>query len=92
MDAEIREAFLLLIEGQRRTDGNINRLTGVVEDMAALSEKRAAELHTAQMRSETAIARYVEAADARMKRIEENLDALIRAITSEHANGKGRAE
>ncbi len=31
---------------------------------------------------------YVEAADARMKRIEENLDGLIRAITREHTNGK----
>lgn len=36
------------------------------------------------------ISRYVDAADARMKRIEENLDALIRAITSEHSNGKGK--
>jgi hypothetical protein len=31
--------------------------------------------------------RCVDAADARMKRIEENLDGLIRAITSEHSNG-----
>jgi len=33
--------------------------------------------------------KYVSAADARMKRIEENLDGLIRAITREHTNGKG---
>jgi ABC-type transporter Mla subunit MlaD len=33
---------------------------------------------------------YVDAADARMKRIEENLDGLIRAITAEHTNGKNR--
>jgi hypothetical protein len=31
---------------------------------------------------------YADAADARMKRIEENLDGLIRAITAEHTNGK----
>jgi hypothetical protein len=31
---------------------------------------------------------FVTAADARMKRIEENLDGLIRAITREHSNGK----
>jgi len=30
------------------------------------------------------------AADARMTRIEENLDGLIRAITAEHGNGKGK--
>ncbi len=33
--------------------------------------------------------KYATAADARMKRIEENLDGLIKAITREHTNGKG---
>jgi len=33
---------------------------------------------------------YADAADARLKHIEENLDALIRAITAEHTNGKNR--
>jgi hypothetical protein len=32
--------------------------------------------------------RSVDAADARMKRLEENLDGLIRAISSEHSNGR----
>ena len=36
------------------------------------------------------ISRYVDAADARMKRLEENLDGLIRAITAEHTNGKSQ--
>jgi hypothetical protein len=36
----------------------------------------------------TSIGKYVDAADARMKRLEENLDGLIRAITAEHSNGK----
>jgi hypothetical protein len=36
------------------------------------------------------VSRYVDAADVRMKRIEENLDGLIRAITAEHSNGKAR--
>ena len=34
------------------------------------------------------VMRYVDAADARMRRIEENLDGLIRAITLEHGNGR----
>ena len=34
------------------------------------------------------VTKYVDAADARMKRIEQNLDGLIRAITSEHSNGR----
>ena len=32
------------------------------------------------------ISRYIDTADARMRRIEENLDGLIRAITAEHSN------
>jgi hypothetical protein len=32
--------------------------------------------------------RYVDSADARMRRIEDNLDGLIRAIAREHANGE----
>ena len=34
------------------------------------------------------IGHYVDAANARTRRLEENLDALIRAITAEHSNGK----
>ncbi|HEV8500417.1 MAG TPA: hypothetical protein VGR63_02485 [Casimicrobiaceae bacterium] len=34
------------------------------------------------------VTKYVAASDARMARLEENLDGLIRAITSEHSNGK----
>jgi hypothetical protein len=34
------------------------------------------------------VIKYVDAADARMRRIEDNLDGLIRAISREHSNGK----
>jgi hypothetical protein len=34
------------------------------------------------------IGRYVDASEARLKRLEENLDGLIRAIAAEHTNGK----
>jgi ABC-type transporter Mla subunit MlaD len=34
------------------------------------------------------VSRFVNSSDARMTRIEQNLDALIRAITAEHSNGK----
>jgi len=36
------------------------------------------------------IGQYVDAADARTRRLEDNLDALIRAITAEHSNGKSQ--
>jgi hypothetical protein len=45
---------------------------------------------TAQMSLNESISRYVDAADARMKILEKNMDALIRAITAEHSNGKGK--
>ena len=38
----------------------------------------------AHLKTEEVVQKYVEAADARMRRIEENLDGLIR----EHSNGK----
>ena len=34
------------------------------------------------------VSRYIDAADARMRRLEDNLDGLIRAITAEHGPGK----
>lgn len=36
------------------------------------------------------IGQYVDAASARTTRLEDNLDALIRAITAEHTNGKSQ--
>jgi hypothetical protein len=52
------------------------------------------EAQTATQRSfatlNESISRYVDSADARTKRLEENLDALIKAITAEHSNGKGK--
>ena len=32
--------------------------------------------------------KYIDAADARMTRMEQNLDLLIRAIATEHTNGR----
>jgi hypothetical protein len=36
------------------------------------------------------IGQYIDAADARARRLEDNLDALIRAIAAEHSNGKSQ--
>ncbi len=91
MDPDIKTLIQILIEGQTRTDHSINELVGAVDRFVDASDKRAAELHAAQLHTEAAIARYVDASDARMKRLEENLDGLIRAITREHSNGKGKA-
>ena len=35
-----------------------------------------------------AVSRYIDSAEGRMMRLEENLDGLIRALTAERTNGK----
>jgi hypothetical protein len=52
-----------------------------------MSEAHARNQATLQTLMES-VTRSVDAADARMRRIEENLDGLIRAIAAEHSNGK----
>lgn len=55
-------------------------LLGIVEAQRIHSETLSQLMQT--------VGRFVDSSDARMKRIEQNLDALIRAITAEHSNGK----
>ena len=62
-------------------DADIKALITVLLDSQIHTNKAIADLTAT-------VDRYVTAADARMRRIEENLDGLIRAITSEHSNGK----
>lgn len=59
-------------------------LVMVVESQASLQQLISGLVQT--------VTHYVDASDARMKRMEENLDMLIRAIAAEHANGRGKAQ
>jgi ornithine carbamoyltransferase len=70
------------------------QLTAVATTLQAVVNAQLA-LTNAQTRTQETIAdmaasigKYVDAAEARTKRLEENLDGLIRAITAEHSNGK----
>lgn len=70
------------------------QLTAVATTLQAVVNAQLA-LTNAQARTQETIAdmaasigKYVDAAEARTKRLEENLDGLIRAITAEHSNGK----
>ena len=72
------------------------RFTRIEENLLATTEalKISVQVH---IRTEEAlavtsrvVAEYVEASNVRMKQMEENLEALIRAITAEHGNGKPR--
>jgi hypothetical protein len=62
-------------------------LSGLAEAQRGLVEAQSRQADTLSGLMQT-IGSYVTSADARMKRIEENLDGLIRAITAEHRNGK----
>lgn len=95
MDPEVKTMFSGLIEAQMRTEVSINALTVLIEKSHERFEAGRERLEAAHLRTEASIAdlassvaRYIESCDARTKRLEENLDALIRAITREHSNGK----
>jgi len=88
VDPEIKALFEVVIEGQRQTDRMVANLATVVE-MNSNSTREAINSLTVTVDGlALTVDKYVHAADARMRRIEENLDGLIRAITSEHSNGK----
>jgi len=63
-----------------------------VRTQAATEGLVKAQTHTQEAIADMAasMGKYVDAAEARTKRLEENLDALIRAITAEHSNGKSK--
>jgi hypothetical protein len=60
----------------------IARVAAMLSQVVSMHER-----HQALLAGLTeSISRYTDSADARMKRLEENLDGLIRAITAEHTN------
>ena len=73
------------------TDERIERLENgwseIQESLKALIALQGATQHTVSDLA-AVIGSYTDAAESRMRRIEENLDGLIRAITAEHSNGK----
>jgi hypothetical protein len=69
--------------------GQITWQADIKTAMLGLVEAQTATQQSIAILNES-ISRYVDSADARTKRLEENLDALIQAITAEHSNGKGK--
>jgi len=58
-------------------------------NIAALQANIAALADAAKLLGER-VADYVSAGEASMRQMEANLDALIRIITAEHSNGRGK--
>jgi hypothetical protein len=66
---------------------------GFVANQSLLTSVIGSQARTHEMVADLveSVEQYVDAADARMKRIEVNLDGLIRAITAEYTNGKSKS-
>jgi hypothetical protein len=62
-------------------------LAGVTAILRTVAENQARQSEALIQITES-FSKYIDQSDARMKRIEENLDGLIRAITADHSNGK----
>ena len=82
--AELVEAQREFSAGQRELSAN--------QQQFAVSQRALMELQRRQSDSlielTAVVSRFVDTANARMTRIEENLSDLIRALTAEHKNGK----
>ncbi|MBZ5624643.1 MAG: hypothetical protein LAQ69_38965 [Acidobacteriia bacterium] len=91
LQVELQEAMKGVIQIQKRFAESISQYADAAEQRMDAAEERAARIDESVVRVNKSIADYMDASNARMKRLEENLDALIRAITAEHSNGKGKA-
>ena len=87
------EALKRLASGWELAQANMQNLAGAVERLID-GQQSLVEAHKglveAHQRTEESLQRNIEAADARMRPMEANLDALIRIITAEHSNGRGQ--
>jgi len=80
------ERFKRIEENQLELQQNNIEIQRALRGLTALHEgtqKSLSELTAA-------VSRDIDGADARARRIEENLDGLIRAITAEHSNGSSK--
>ena len=70
-------------------EGELAGITAILRGVAEIQQRQTVSM---SQLTETIshLADSAVAADARTTRIEENLDGLIRAITAEHGNGKGK--
>ena len=69
------------------TEDRFEYIEKVLKSTAEIQERQAVSMGELT----AAMSRNVDASDARMKRLEENLDGLIRAISVEHTNGKNKS-
>jgi hexokinase len=77
----------------QETKDRFERIEAIQEETSKLQQALvAAQLNTQAAIDElvVTVSRFVENTDARLKRTEANLDAMIRAITADHSNGNNK--
>jgi hypothetical protein len=67
-----------------RIESDLAGTTAILREVAQIQHRQAESLSQIT----ESISKSIDQSDARMKRIEDNLDGLIRAIAAEHGNGK----
>jgi len=88
LQVDLKNAISEVVQIQKRFAASIEQYGIAAEKRFAAAEERAVRLDKSAERLNQSIADYVASADARAKLLEESMDKLIRAITSEHSNGK----
>jgi len=78
MDLEIKSLFQTLIESRARTDKSVSELARALDSYVAISDSRMSRWEEAHIRTEQAIANLAVSGNERMKRIEDDLEGLIR--------------
>jgi len=76
-----------------RIEAELEGVNATLRTVADIQERQTAvmsELTGKISHLTDAFIRQSEAADLRMTRVEESLEGLIRAITADHSNGKGK--
>ena len=76
-------------------EGELVGITAILRGVAEIQQRQTismSQLTETISHLADSVTAQAAAADARMTRLEENLDGLIRAITAEHGNGKGSVD
>ncbi len=81
LQIELKEAMQGVVQIQKRFQELLIEHAEAFEKRAIAAEERSAHL-------DKTVAAYVASSDASRKRLEESLETLLKAITTEHSNGK----
>jgi exonuclease VII large subunit len=93
-DVKNEELVTVLLNGQIQLQQTVSELAKTLQGYAELEDRRSERLTQAderlgqaQEKLNASVERFIASSNARIERLEANLDAFIRIITAEHGNG-----